>query len=147
MKKKSLFLALTPISMCVIPQLTTHFGKSLLKVRKNVFNVRSLDKKDIEDYMEYLRIPKGAYEVGIGEVSKWPFSVKISNVMSEKDISECPYCGRKMKYAVLDKKAGFIKTLILGALKSLKVASALSFNFGLIKIVKILEDWVKSNYK
>jgi len=118
MKKKSLFLALTPISMGVIPQLTTHFGKSLLKVRKNVFNVRSLDKKDIEDYMEYLRIPKGAYEVGIGEVSKWPFSVKISNVMSEKDISECPYCGRKMKYAVLDKKAGFIKTLILGSLKS-----------------------------
>jgi len=147
MKKESLFLALTPTSIGIIPKLIEHFGKAIQKVRKNVFNLQ-VGKKDIEDYMKSLRIPEGTYQIGLGEVSRWPFSLKYSNnVISENDLSKCPYCGKEMKYAKgIDKKAGFIQTLVLGSLKSLKVASTLSFNFGLIKIVKILETWVKNNY-
>ena len=148
MKKKSMFLALTPISMSIIPKLIEHFGKALQKVRKNVFNVQGISKKDIEDYMKFLRIPEGTYQVEMGEISRWPFSLKFSNnIISENDLSKCPYCGKQMKYAEgIDKKAGFIQTLVLGALKSMKVASTLSFNFGLIKIVKVLEQWAKNNY-
>ena len=139
MKKQSIFLALTPSALWVIPKLLDHFGRAFKKVRGNVFNIVDISERDVENYLEDLGLPMGSYQLGIGSVTRWPLPVRVyEKVLSDKDFD---------KLAEQEKVAGFVKVLVLGALKSLKVASTMTLNFRLASIVRMLEEWTKAEFK
>ena len=135
MKRLGTYLTLSSTGMWVIPKLLTRFGKMLGRVHSNVFNVGNISVRDIKNFCEDMGLRESQYMVNPGHVSRWPLPVF---VLSEKDLS---------RVADLEKDAGFAKVLITGALKTLKVASTITFNFRLAYIVRTLEKWVKETYK
>jgi hypothetical protein len=132
MKKEGLYVALAPSAIWALPKLVEHFGNGVEKVRKNVVKSLSVSFTELQEYIKGLGVQEGYYDIEKGSVSKWPFS--LVNAQMEKE-------------AEMYKESSFLKILITGALKSLKVAAVMTFNFRLKSIVKELEDWVGETYK
>ena len=128
-------MTLSPAGMWIIPKLLTRFGKLVRRVRNNVFNIGNISERDIKNFCENIGLRESQYMVNPGHISRWPLP---AIVLSEKDLN---------RIAEVEKDAGFAKTLITGALKTLKVASTITFNFRLAYIVRMLEKWVKETYK
>ena len=136
MKKVSFYLVLAPSAMWTIPKLLNHWGKNIAKARKNVFNFVNLSLQDVENFLNYLKLKPFQYDIKLGKVDIWS---GLFNILSEKDLEGTN--------SMVIKQSSFTKTLIIGALRSLKVASLLQRNFKLTVIVKALEKWVKLNLK
>ena len=122
-------LVLTPPAKWIVPELITQFGKLVQKVRGNVVNLKGISQRDIERFLDSKGLRPQDYVFQAEVVPRFPL---LKLILSEKDVKE---------------ENRFVRTLVIGALKSLKEASKLSSDAQLINIVAMLEGWIKSTYK
>jgi hypothetical protein len=130
MKKISMALVVTQPAKWIMPEIIDHFGKLVKKVRGNVINLQGISQRDVEKFLKSKGLNVGQYFFQTENVPRFPI---LKMILSEKDIKR--------------ESNRFIRTLVIGALKSLREASKLSSDAQLKSIVGVLESWIKSTYK